>query len=191
MKSIPATVAILLAALVILAPSPADAQSAGTGGVVPAPEARQSPLALASSTIDGTYIKVVYGSPRMRGRSIFGGLVPYGSVWRTGANEATEITFSRPVIFSGERVEAGTYALFTIPDRDQWTVILNNGLGQWGAYEYDESLDVVRVEVAPERAAQQHEAFTIRFDDDEGRRGTTLSIVWDGTRVPVRLESAN
>jgi len=72
MKPIPATVAILLAALMILAPSPADAQSAGTGGVVPAPEARQSPLALASSTIDGTYIKVVYGSPRMRGRSIFG-----------------------------------------------------------------------------------------------------------------------
>lgn len=191
MKPTVASVAILLAALMILAPSPANAQSAGANGVVPAPEARQSPLALATSTIDGAYIKVVYGSPRMRGRSIFGGLVPYGNVWRTGANEATEITFSRPVIFSGQRVDAGTYALFTIPDRDQWTVILNNGLGQWGAYEYDESLDVVRVAVTPEPAAQQHEAFTIRFDDDEGRRATTLSIVWDGTRVPVRLESAN
>lgn len=191
MKHFLALIAVFTAALMMDPSSTVLAQSGGTNGVVPAPEARQSPIALAASTVDGAYVKVVYGSPRMRGRSIFGGLVPNGAVWRTGANEATEITFSRPVLFAGQRVEPGTYALFSIPERDQWTVILNNGLGQWGSYEYDESLDVVRVDVTPERSAQQHEAFTIRFDDDEGRGGTTLLLLWDETRVPIRVEAAN
>ncbi len=163
-------------------------QAARNASVVPAPEARQSPMALAATRIDGgnTYVKVVYGSPRARGREIFGGLVPYDRVWRTGANEATELTLTGPVTFAGEPLKAGTYAIFSIPNEDSWTIILNNGLGQWGAYEYDDELDLLRVEVPVEEAGAIHDAFTIRFDEAAG--GTDMVILWDQTlvRVPIR-----
>src|SRR5829696_3874612 len=88
-------------------------------------------------TVEGKDVKVTYGRPYKKGRVIFGGLEKYGKVWRTGADEATEITFANDVNFGGKRVKAGTYTLFTIPDRNQWTVILNSQLGQWGAYDYE------------------------------------------------------
>jgi hypothetical protein len=154
--------------------------------IVPAPEARQSPLSLASTKINGeTYVRVIYGSPRVRGREIFGGLVPYGEVWRTGANEATEITFSQDVTFGGQAVDAGTYAVFTIPGADEWTVILNRTLGQWGAYAYDADADLVRIQVPATSQASRHEAFTMRFD--EADHGADLVMLWDRTRVAVPI----
>lgn len=168
----------------------ADTAAVDTSRVVPAPEPRSSPMATAATKLsDGTYVKVVYGSPRMRGREIFGALVPYGEVWRTGANEATEITFTEEVTFGGQSVPAGTYALFTVPGPDAWTVILNRELGQWGAYNYTAEADVLRLDAPAEEADKQHEAFTIAFDEADDA-GTTLSLTWDETAVRVPLEPA-
>jgi hypothetical protein len=156
------------------------------GEVVPAPEPRPSPVAIASTKLEGeTYVRVVYGSPRMRGRDVFGGLVPLGEVWRTGANEATEITLDGPVTIGGQAVDAGTYALFTIPGEDEWTVILNRGLGQWGAYAYDESADVTRFTVPTGMSNAQNEAFTVRFEEAEN--GSSLVLLWDRTRVDIPI----
>lgn len=159
---------------------------ATSGQFVPAPEARQSPMAMATARVGDAYLKIVYGSPRMRARTIFGGLVPYGQIWRTGANETTEITVTAPVVFGGSRLAAGTYSVFSVPGPDAWEVVLNDGLGQWGAYEYDDSLDVLRVTVPVEDAGATHEAFTIRFDEAED--GADLVMMWENTliRVPIR-----
>ncbi|MFW5973145.1 MAG: DUF2911 domain-containing protein [Bacteroidota bacterium] len=179
----------IFAAAIAVIPAASFAQDGSTDrDVVPAPDARQSPLVVASTRLaDDTYVRVVYGSPRMRGRTIFGGLVPFGEVWRTGANEATELTVSQPILFGGERIEAGTYSLFTIPGPESWTVVLNSRLGQWGAYEYAENLDVLRIDVPVEEASARHEAFTVRFDTDDD--DAEMVLVWDRTKVSVPLET--
>ena len=153
--------------------------------VVDAPASRRSPMALARTRIGDAYVKVHYSSPRRRGRKVFGALVPFGELWRTAANEATEITFTAPVLFGGFSVPAGTYALFTIPDKDAWTIILNSGLGQNGTAGYREASDVVRVQAAPEQLPEIHEAFTIRFE--EATQGTKLVLVWERTSVFVPI----
>lgn len=160
---------------------PARAQDA-----VPAPEPLASPADLAYTQLpNGTYVKVTYHSPRMRGREIFGDLVPYGEVWRLGANEATELTTTGDINFGGEPLEAGTYSLFAIPAQDTWTIIVNRGLGQWGAYNYNEQADVMRVEVPAAPIDSSFEAFTIRFDEAEG--GADLVMAWDQTEVKVPI----
>lgn len=157
--------------------------------VVAAPEARPSPLALAKVTLDdGTYIKIHYSSPRMRGREVFGGLVPFNQVWRFGANEATEMTVTQPIVFGGQEVEPGTYALFAIPGEDEWTIVLNTNLGQWGAFSYDDEGDYARVTVPSEQADASHEAFTISLEKGEGEPGASMIAVWDATRVTVPIE---
>ena len=149
-------------------------------------DARPSPLGLAQTTLEnGTYLKVFYSSPRMKGRKIFGDLVPFGQVWRTGANEATEITFSKDATFGGKAVKAGTYALFTLPGADKWTVILNSGLGQWGAFSYNAELDVLRVEATPTNSVDAYEAFTMAFEEAAG--GAHLVMNWANTRVAVPI----
>ena len=112
---------------------------------------------------------------------MFGGLEKYGKVWRTGADEATEITFAKDGTFGGQPVKAGTYTLFTIPEKDQWTIILNSQLGQWGAYEYDKhkAKDVLQVKVPVKSLSAPVEQLTIRFD-----QGNML-IEWDTTQVAV------
>ncbi len=160
-----------------------------TAGVVSPPDLRQSPMAIAAATLhDGTYVKVVYSSPRKRGRKIFGGLVPYGEIWRTGANEATEITLSGPATLAGHPVEPGTYTLFTVPKEDTWTIILNGTLGQWGSYDYDASTDRLRFEVASTVTEQTHEAFTISVVDEAPE--TAIRLVWENTAVTIPLSSA-
>src|SRR5271167_2889262 len=99
--------------------------------------AQEKPLPSPKATAEGKNVKVTYGQPSKRARVIFGGLVPYGEVWRTGANEATEITFSKNVIIDKKEIKAGTYTLFTIPNKDKWTIILNSQLKQWGAFGYE------------------------------------------------------
>lgn len=150
---------------------------------------RQSPIDLTRTTIDDTYIKVVYGKPYKRDREIFGELVPYGAVWRTGANEATEITFTDDVIFGDEEVEAGVYSLFTIPGEESWTIILNNQLGAWGAFQYNQELDVLRLEVPVQKLDEIVEAFAIRLETEEDASETTLSLQWDLVRVEVEIAS--
>lgn len=175
----------LICAMVFAAPAAAQE-------VVPAPESRPSPLALTQATLDdGTYVKVHYGSPRKRGRDIFGGLVPYDRVWRLGANEATELTTTQPIRFGGERLPAGTYSLFAIPNENTWTIIVNENLGQWGAFSYAEDADVLRVDVPVQRTERIHEAFSINLEQEEGEEGARLVVTWDRTRVTVPIESVS
>jgi hypothetical protein len=146
-----------------------------------------SPACTLKQRVGLTDIEVVYSRPGIKGREIFGGLVPYGQVWRTGANAATKITFSTPVKLNGTDIPAGTYALFTIPGQDEWTVIINKGSAQWGAFQYDQKADVARFKVSPMQMAEHIETFTIEFNEirDES---AILNLVWDQTVVPIKLE---
>lgn len=131
--------------------------------------------------------KVVYSRPFKKDREIFGGLVPYGKVWRTGANEATEIKFYRDVNFGGEQVKAGTYSLFTIPGELSWVIILNSDLDYWGHYSYNENSDILRVEVPSKSLDESVEAFTIQFSE-KGESSKKMMIAWDKTLVEVSIE---
>ncbi len=142
-----------------------------------------SPNAAVSQTIGLTEILVTYGRPGVRDRDIFGGLVPFGEVWRTGANESTVIVFGDDVLVEGEQVPAGTYSLYTIPGEDEWTVIINEKLS-WGT-QYDEAEDLLRVTVQPEESIHM-EQFMIYFEDVTEHQGN-LVLHWDNTRVPVTI----
>jgi hypothetical protein len=145
-------------------------------------EAPKSPKASA----EGKNVKVSYGQPSKRGRVIFGELVPYGEVWRVGANEATEITFSKNVIIDKKEIKAGTYSLFATPQKDKWTIILNPELKQWGAYEYDKikDKDVLKTDV-PVKKHPLQEKLTYSFKD--GASGTVMTIAWDETAVELPI----
>lgn len=144
---------------------------------------RKSPPRIAESTIGSATVTVNYGSPSVRGRTVFGDLVPYGSVWRTGANEATTITFSEDVVVEGEPLSAGTYALFTIPGEETWTVIFNKEAEQWGAYDYNESMDALRVEVTP--VAQKENAEMLKFEVDE----EAVVLYWADLAIPFKIST--
>lgn len=146
-----------------------------------------SPESTLKQRVGFTDIEVVYSRPSARGRKIFGGLLPYGDVWRTGANSATKITFSTPVKLGGRDVPAGSYALFSIPGESEWTVILNRVTGEWGAYSYNEASDALRVKVPAAALSQPVETFTIDFNDVR-TESATLNLVWEKTRVPVKIE---
>ena len=124
---------------------------------------------------------VTYGRPSKKGREIFGSLEAYGKVWRAGADEATEITFKADGSLGGKPVKAGTYTLFVIPNKTEWTIILNGQLKQWGAYEYDKhkSKDVLQVNVPVKNLDAVVEMFTIRF------AGGQMIMEWDKTQVAV------
>lgn len=129
-------------------------------------------------------VRIIYGRPQLKGRSM-DELAPTGKVWRTGANEAPEITFYKDVNFGGKDIKAGTYSLFTIPGEEEWTIILNKNLNQWGSYFYDESADVARVTVPNGSDSASLEEFSIAFKD--AKDGTSLVMGWDRTRVAVPI----
>ncbi len=108
-----------------------------------------SPAFTLKQRIGLTDIEIVYSRPGVKNRTIFGGIVPYGQVWRTGANQATKITFSTPVKLEGNDIPAGTYALFTIPGETEWTIIISKNAAQFGAFQYNQKDDLVRFKVAP------------------------------------------
>lgn len=177
-----------LAVLMLFVFSAAQTRQAVAQDVEPAPDPRPSPLSLAQITLDdGTYVKIHYSSPRKRGREIFGGLEPYNEVWRFGANEATELTTTQPILFGDQELPAGTYALFAIPREDTWTIIVNEYLGQWGAFSYSEDGDVLRVDVPAQQADKIYEAFTIRLDENEGEPGASMVAIWDNTMITVPI----
>jgi len=131
-------------------------------------------------------IKVVYGQPSKKGRTVFGdeksgSMEKYGKVWRTGANEATEVTFAKDVMFGGKPVKAGTYTLFTIPGENQWKVLLNSTLGQWGAYDYEKikGNDVAMITVPVSKNATPIEKLTITPSNN------SIAIAWDNMTISV------
>lgn len=143
-----------------------------------------SPADIARYEADGeTIAKVVYSRPQMKGREVFGELVPYGKVWRTGANEATEITFYKDVMFGGKAVKAGTYTLFTIPGEDSWKVMLNSELNQWGAYRRKQENDILEVEAGVKMLDDAVEAFTITFTKDGN-----MVFAWDKTMASLPIK---
>ena len=143
--------------------------------------AKEKQRASPHETVTGPNVKVTYGRPYKKGRDIFGGLEAYGKVWRLGADEATEITFDKGVVFGGRQVSAGTYTLFAIPEKDEWTIILNKELHQWGAFKYDQSKDLLRVKVHAKHLDNVVEQLTITPREHE------LVIEWDHTNVTVPI----
>ena len=133
--------------------------------------------------------KVIYSRPMKNDREIWGSLVPYDKMWRTGANEAPEITFYEDVDFGGKAVKAGTYTLFVIPGKSEWTFVLNSELNQWGNYRYNESSDVVRV-TGPAGSNDPVEAFSITWEN-QSDGSVHLILGWDDQhgRVPIRTNS--
>ena len=150
---------------------------------------RPSPLAIASVRYKDNYVKVTYSQPQKNGREIFGQLVPYGKVWRTGANEATEITTVADIEFGGIVLKAGTYSLFTIPEKDQWTIIINTDVGLWGAYNYNSRKDLYRFQVPVTTLEETYEPFTIIFDSRN--EVADLLMMWDKTRVAIPIKFIN
>ena len=149
----------------------------------------KSPMDIASFPTDykvsDKAVRIIYSRPQLKGRSL-AELAKSGEVWRTGANEAPEITFYKDVNFAGEDIKAGTYSLFTIPGVKEWTVILNRKLNQWGSYFYDESADVVRVKVPSSSDGSSLEEFSIAFNEADG--GAHMVMGWDKSRVAVPIK---
>ena len=133
-------------------------------------------------------ITVDYSRPRVKGRKIFGDLVPFGKVWRAGANSSTKITFEQSVNFGGKTVSAGTYGLFVIPTEKEWKVILNKDSQQWGAYTFDEKQNVVDVTIPVQKLAEKQEWFVIELNpvDDNS---VNLVMKWDFTKVELPLKT--
>ncbi|MGB5237144.1 MAG: DUF2911 domain-containing protein [Flavobacteriaceae bacterium] len=148
----------------------------------------KSPMDMAtypsSYRVSEKQVRVIYSRPQLKGRSM-SELAPSGKVWRTGANEAVEITFYEDMNVGGTAVKAGTYSLFTIPGDSEWTVILNSKLNQWGAYSYDQSTDVARVMASASKGDKALEAFSIAFKDVDD--GVHMVMGWGDVRVAVPM----
>jgi tetratricopeptide (TPR) repeat protein len=133
-----------------------------------------------------TDVEIDYSRPNKNNREIFGGLVPYGKLWRTGANAVTRIKFSKPVTLGHKELPAGEYALFTIPTADEWTIIISKDATVQSAADYKEENDAARITVKPATIPDAIETFTIGLGDVKGA-SATLNFFWDKTRVPVKL----
>jgi hypothetical protein len=148
------------------------------------------PSPATSATCDlggGKTVKTDYSSPRMKGRKIYGGLVPFGEVWRTGANEATTFVASGDVAVGGKAVPAGSYTIFTVPTADKWTLIINKKTGEWGIpYKY-ESDELARVDMKVSKLPAPVENFTIAYD--KSGSGCTLRLDWETTRASVDVSA--
>jgi hypothetical protein len=146
-----------------------------------------SPTVTLKQHVGLTDVEIVYSRPGVKGRVIYGGIVPYNVVWRTGANASTKISFSTPVKLNGTEVPAGKYALYTIPGETEWTIIISKDTNSFGAFGYKPENDLVRFKATPVKLPEPVETFTIDVNDirDES---ATLNLAWEKTRVPIKLE---
>jgi hypothetical protein len=154
------------------------------------PKMDASPMDLALAKTDRNsqpVARVIYSRPMKKDREIFGELVPYGEVWRTGANEATELTLYKPMLLGTTKLSAGTYTLYTIPNEDSWTIIINSDTNVWGAYSYKKEKDVARIDVPARDAPAPTESLSMVFRPESD--GMTLMIGWDSTYVEVPFKS--
>jgi hypothetical protein len=138
---------------------------------------RPSPPVYVEVTINGKTVSIHFSSPAVKGRTIWGGLVPYGKVWRTGANEATVFETSGDLTIQGKTLPAGKYGFFTIPGENEWTIIFNSEWDQWGAYKYDESKDVLRITAKPEKSAAFNERLKVDISDH------IVTLLWENLQV--------
>ena len=148
---------------------------------------RVSQKATVMQVVGLTDVTIAYNRPGVKGRTIWGDLVPYEAVWRTGANEATTITLSRDVKINGKPLAAGIYSIHTIPGKTAWTVIFNKAAEQWGSYEYDAAKDALRLEVKPDQGPHQ-EWMSFSFPDVSSDAATVV-LAWERVRVPFRIET--
>ena len=153
---------------------------------LPAP----SPTAVFKQDFSTSNIEITYSRPAMRGRKIFGDLIPFGQVWRTGANSATKVTFGEDVTLGGKLVKAGSYALYTVPGEREWKIIVNKGIGNWGTSGFDVKDDVAEFMVPTGKSARTVQSFTISVDD---LTGTSCNIVlsWENTEVIIPVMADN
>jgi len=147
-----------------------------------------SPSATVGQKIGLTDVKIEYSRPSVKGRKIFGELVPFGQVWRTGANAATLVTFSSDVKVEGKDVPKGTYALYAIPDKNDWTFILSNNTKLWGSIGYNQEDDVARFSVKSAKTGKKYETMEISFVDLTDT-GASLAIKWENTSARFRVET--
>ena len=144
-----------------------------------------SVLKLQGKTPDPLAARVIYSRPLKNNRVIFGQLVEYSKVWRFGANENTEIEFFNDVTINNVKVKKGKYAIFAIPEAGKWTIIINKDLNSWGAYSYDQTKDVLRVDVLVQTTTEIAEAFYIYFD--KAKTGFALNAGWDNVKVTLPI----
>jgi hypothetical protein len=148
-----------------------------------------SPATTLKQRVGVTDIEIVYSRPSLRGRKIYGAMIPFGEVWRTGANAATRVTFSTAVKLQGTALAAGAYELFTIPGQDEWTIIVQKlpEKASWGAYSYKKENDTARMKAKPVTTPTPVQSFAIGISDLRDT-GATLYLAWENTRVPLTLE---
>lgn len=147
-----------------------------------------SPDATFKQQVGFTEIEIKYSRPGARGRAIFGGLVPYGELWRTGAHDATTIHFSDTIKLNGNVIPTGTYSLFTIPNANEWTIIVNKDAEMHGSSEYTQDQDILRFNVKSERSPRFYETFTIEIND-VAKDAASLFILWENTQVKITIKS--
>lgn len=148
-----------------------------------------SPASKIEQVIGLSKVTIDYSRPSARGRAVFGDLVPYGEVWRTGANASTDITFSDDVMLNGNNVPAGTYALYSIPNENEWTIIIYKNTELWGSGGYDQADDVVRFTAKSMKVSNKYETFTMAFSDLADNKSAMLNIMWENTMVAFKVET--
>ncbi|MBC8045694.1 MAG: DUF2911 domain-containing protein [Fimbriimonadaceae bacterium] len=153
---------------------------------------RVSPQANATATIDENIVAINYGSPKVKGRVIWGGLVPYNEVWRTGANEATTIEFTKDVFVEGQPLKKDIYALFTIPTENEWTVIFSTNSKQWGAFKYNEAEDALRIKVKPTQSDSLYEDMVL-YVKSHATKNTAgkIQFAWEKLMLDINFENAS
>jgi hypothetical protein len=147
---------------------------------------RISPKAAVIQTVGFTEVRIDYNRPGVKGREIWGGLVPFDLVWRAGANEATKFTFSTDVKINGKTLKAGSYSFFVVPTKDKWTLIFNKVADQWGAFEYNEAEDALRFDVTPDEGSMQEWlAYTIT---KTSINSAVIKLEWEKLNIPFTIE---
>ena len=149
-----------------------------------------SPLSTVSQKVGLVDVTVTYSRPSRRGRTVMGELVPYDQLWRTGANQATKVSFSDEMSVAGQKVPAGEYALFSVPGQEEWTVIFNKNTDQGGTADYKEEEDALRVQVPSSTTDNTYETFTIGFSDLT-ETTANMNVAWENTNVAIPLEDPN
>ncbi|HTT24216.1 MAG TPA: DUF2911 domain-containing protein [Candidatus Sulfotelmatobacter sp.] len=149
---------------------------------------RPSPPASATCDLGGgKTVKTDYSSPRMKGRKIYGDLVPYGEVWRTGANEATTFVTSSDIVVGGTNVPAGNYTIFTVPNADKWSLVISKGTGEWGTNYPGQDKDLARVDMKVSKLSSPVENFTISYQ--KSGNGCTMNLDWETTKASVDIKA--